>query len=490
MNNVSKRASVIRKNTVIFVAVFLLMGSLDACWAKSFGNLNINGYYKNETAFHVHSPNEWHKIRNILNFDFEYRINNYSTAFIQLRPEYDLVFDVENDGLGDITGLRDQLQDNFFTNDDEMPLLREAWIDYNKNPFQLKAGRQIVTWGRTDGLILLDVVNPLNTYHFLTLDYADMKIPIWMLKFVYWTSLESGLEFLWIPRYVDAANAPAGSQWAFNVVELTETPGVGVYDQLRAAGSVIKTRKPGTNLRNSEVGLRWKGKIGTADYTLNYLHVWDDQMDFIPTGTWLVPQGTPDFPPGLNSEYTLKPNRLDIFGGSWSQSFNKLLGMRELVLRTEFAYYEGDTFVRADSNAIEKKDHFEVLWGFDKFVNFEPLQVGGGAPWFFSGQLVQSYMINSTGKDYLTAGLDRVDAVDNYLTLLISTSYFYERIAPDVLIVYNDDGDWWIKPKAKCQIADQIHVTLGGNFFWGEKNGFFGQLRDEDQVFMELKIGF
>ncbi|MBW1838688.1 MAG: hypothetical protein JRI49_02040 [Deltaproteobacteria bacterium] len=428
-------------------------------------------------------------MRTILNVDLEYRFNDYWSALVQVRPEYDAVFDIENEGLGGLRQWRDKLQDNFFSNDEHMPLLREAWVQYSKDPWQIRLGRQIVTWGRTDGLVLLDVVNPLSTYHFILLDYADMKIPLWMANINYWVGLESSIQLLWMPtKYIDAPVAPAGSQWAFNVTELLDGPG-GVHDEIRAFGGRIKQRKPGVSFDNSEVGVKWKSKIGEADYTLNYLYVWDDLMDMRPTGMWVIPVNTPFLPSGFNTEYTYKPNRIHILGGSWTQSFDEILGLRDLVLRMEAAYYINDTFVRADNSAVVKKDHLDVLWGVDKYLMIKPIPLPGSSAYFISGQLVQSYMMNPQRR-YSTAGLDIVDKVDNYLTLLVSTSYYYERVSPDVLLVYNDDGDWWVKPKIKFQVTNQFHVTIGGNLFWGRSNDFFGEFADEDQFFLELKWGF
>lgn len=482
---------------VILLCLMVSFGVKIPCvsaWSLDLGNLgslNINGYLKNETALHLHDPYEFHKIRNILNVDLEYRLSDSFKAFVQLRPIYDAVFALGHEGLGGQPQLRSDLQDNWFRNDREMPLLREAWIQYSKGPFQVRIGRQIVVWGRSDGLILLDVVNPLNTQEFILGSYADMKIPLWMVNINYWFGLENSLELLWMPtKFIPGAAAPAGSPWAFRVSDLVYGSG-GVVDSILAFGGEVRTRKPGVNFQNSELGLRWKGKVKGVDYTLNYLHTWKDVMDLVPTGNWLIPPGTPFLPSGFNTQYTIKPTRLEIFGGSASYSFHRILGIEDLVIRGELAYTKSDTFVRDDNSLIVKKDHLDYLLGFDKYFP-NPIPIPGATFLYLSAQILQTYMINYQTSDFkfVSAALGKVKKIDTNFTLYASTSFLNELVSPEVLTVWNVDGGVWVRPKVKVQLLNQLFVTLGVNLFWGKQTNFIGEYQAQDQVFLEVKYGF
>jgi hypothetical protein len=77
-----------------------------------------------------------------------------------------------------------------------------------------------VTWGETDGLKLLDLVNATDFRHFLIDDMEDSKIPEWMLNLTYYFNQDYNLQFLWIPQYVQNFQAPAGSAWALDGVNL------------------------------------------------------------------------------------------------------------------------------------------------------------------------------------------------------------------------------------------------------------------------------
>ncbi len=44
--------------------------------------------------------------------------------------------------------------------------LREAFIDLTFEKFDLRLGKQQIVWGKTDGVRVLDVVNPLDYKEF------------------------------------------------------------------------------------------------------------------------------------------------------------------------------------------------------------------------------------------------------------------------------------------------------------------------------------
>ena len=62
-------------------------------------------------------------------------------------------------------------------NDRWDPLVREAYLDFNFHPVFVRAGRQITTWGRSDGVTVLDVVTPRNFRNPLTFEQERFMIP-------------------------------------------------------------------------------------------------------------------------------------------------------------------------------------------------------------------------------------------------------------------------------------------------------------------------
>jgi hypothetical protein len=61
--------------------------------------------------------------------------------------------------------------------------LRELYATFFVRNHTLKLGKQQVAWGETDGIRILDIINPLDYREFLLKDTEDIRIPIWMLNY-------------------------------------------------------------------------------------------------------------------------------------------------------------------------------------------------------------------------------------------------------------------------------------------------------------------
>jgi hypothetical protein len=62
-------------------------------------------------------------------------------------------------------------------------ILREAFVDLYFNSSELRVGKQIVSRGRANGVIMTDYLNPINLSEFLTQDLSDLRQGLWALKY-------------------------------------------------------------------------------------------------------------------------------------------------------------------------------------------------------------------------------------------------------------------------------------------------------------------
>ena len=58
--------------------------------------------------------------------------------------------------------------------------LRELYVERRLGPAHLILGKQQAVWGTSDGLKVLDIVNPQDFREFILEDYVDSRIPTWM----------------------------------------------------------------------------------------------------------------------------------------------------------------------------------------------------------------------------------------------------------------------------------------------------------------------
>jgi len=63
----------------------------------------------------------------------------------------------------------------------------EIYVNVKKGPLFARIGRQNLSWGETDGLRLLDEINPVDNFFGLTFDedLDEKRIPLWMVRLLY-----------------------------------------------------------------------------------------------------------------------------------------------------------------------------------------------------------------------------------------------------------------------------------------------------------------
>lgn len=490
-----------KQSSVLGAAVTILLVSgwliLPVYGIELADGLDVGGYIKNETYVRIGHGTDIMSSRNVFNLDINYSFPEGlvpKRLFIQLRPFYDAVFDLENEGTGGGGGdLRDEYQDNFGEADDWDPLVRELWLDVQAGDLYARLGRQLVVWGKSDGVYLLDLIHPFNYRNLSVFEEEDTKIPLWMANINYSFSVYQSLQLLVIPRYVPQRDAGDGHFWAANVTKYVEDfyadPGYffGMPGLLPPVN--VDVDEPDWNDPSDwEVGLRWSGMWRGLGYTLNYFYTWDDVLNDYPQD-----------PFGMNVKRTA--DRLSIFGFSFDYAFDQALGMENWVLTGEFAYFKNDVFVDESFHNIEK-NHIDFMLRFDKpfFVDYN-----------VSIQLWQSWILNSPQwddpflnvsarlKELVTIpGVGTVpvsegfrDTVETALTLYIMKDYMPgDWLHTEWFLYWNHHGDWWFRPKVKYDYTTNTHFSLGFNFYWGDEVDLFGEFHENDNVFFEFKYDF
>ena len=66
----------------------------------------------------------------------------------------------------------------------------------------------------------------------------------------------------------------------------------------------------------------------------------------------------------------------------------------------------------------------------------------------------------------------------------------HERLKPGALIQWGDGNDWQINPKVEYELRDYLILTWGMHIFNGHSTQLFGEFRNRDTMYFEVKIGF
>jgi len=135
--------------------------------------------------------------------------------------------------------------------------LREAYAYYSDNHWDVRAGRQIITWGVADALRLTDIISPMDYTEFLAQDYDDIRIPVGGLR----------VRFSREKWSMEAVAIPVSS--FFDLPIDAENPW--------SVGPIAIGAEPSHNAYNMEYGGRLAFFLSGIDFSFSALHTWNKQ---------------------------------------------------------------------------------------------------------------------------------------------------------------------------------------------------------------------
>jgi hypothetical protein len=116
-------------------------------------------------------------LKSTLFLDYEYKFENGFKFKTNAQAYYDAIYDIK----GSEKFSQDEL--------DELRsyvMLFDAYIEGSiSDNFDMKLGRQVVVWGRSDTIRVTDVLNPLDVRRPGIVDIEDLRLPVTMAKFDY-----------------------------------------------------------------------------------------------------------------------------------------------------------------------------------------------------------------------------------------------------------------------------------------------------------------
>ncbi len=117
---------------------------------------------------------------------------------------YDALYDIRDDN-----AYSDEVIDNYR----EETELGEAWLQGKLgSQTDLKLGRQIVVWGKSDNIRITDILNPLDNREPGMVDIQDLRLPLAMARLDFYTG-NWGITALVIPEIRFNKNPPYGSDF-------------------------------------------------------------------------------------------------------------------------------------------------------------------------------------------------------------------------------------------------------------------------------------
>jgi hypothetical protein len=409
----------------------------------------------------------------------------------------DWIYDLKSNDSSWNDKLFDKSRAHLHIDDKYWQLLNEAHVTWSSGKSLIRVGKQIVSWGQTDGFRLMDQINPLDQRRgFGDVQFENTIIPIWLVRAEYYKPVmsswlqEIGVQFVFntnadfIRNQGIQVGNDVGGIWAPNV----EIPLGGPYpfDFAHLGSAFLNIEKPGHfNHKGYEYGVKLEAMIFDAIVTLNgyYGRDKDPVLMVSPVAplTTFASDGRPLFHLFQEGFYP----RMKFVGGTFTRDvpFLKIpvWGSPSPVVRLEAFYASNNTF-GTNINTFEKYDELRWAIGVDWKVNIRFLNPKAGfsiSPQFYHRRIF----------DFPTNGLAGVEK-DNYTTTLaISSSYLNARLTPSVFWMHdiNNRADFF-KLQLSYIYSNNWRFILGAMLLSGEEKGkSFDLFRNKDQVFCKIE---
>lgn len=306
------------------------------------------------------------------------------------------------------------------------------------NSLDVKIGRQIVVWGKSDSLRVVDVLNPLDFREPGMVDIEDLRLSVTMAKLDYYTG-DWNISAIVIPEIRFNKMPPYGSDFylAGNNPPITE---------------IIPD-----DVTNPEYALAFIGNFSGWDLSLHFADYYDDQPHFVKqTGT--APR--------------LEHSRLNMAGaaanyvtGSW-------------LYKSEIAYIDGLQF----SIGNKKFSRADAMVGID---------YNGIADMIFSIETLNRYITNYD--IILNNAIDNTKENENQVSFRYSANFIRDKLQLMILTTFfgkspNDGGFYrgWLD----YEIDDGMSIIVGGIIYQAGEGQLLKSLARNDRVFIDYRYTF
>jgi len=320
--------------------------------------------------------------------------------------------------------------------------LLEGYATLHFKRVDLRLGKQIVAWGRADGINPTDNLTPRDYRVLLPLE-EDQRFGTWGARLDAYLSQELTFE-TFVSTFFEPAQFP-----------------------LPTDGAAVVTRQPGHSIRNGEVGVKLNKSGGHFDWSFSYYR-----------GYGLLP-----FVASAASAFQLYYPRMQVLGADWARNYGRF------GFRSELAYTLPENQPGADPNANRRR----LFWvnGVDRTF-FENLNLNvqlflRWMPRYQNPAELANPMARTTGAlNSIIDGQER--GASPGITFRVSDQWLNDTLRVELLFLGNlARGDHYLRPLITYDVTDKTQVLFGANLYGGPRDAPYGLQRADNGVFTEFR---
>lgn len=377
------------------------------------------------------------------------------------------------------------------------PELRDAYLDFRWSWFRLTVGNQTIRWGQTDSLSPLDVINPTDYREGIPTDFKTPLLPIMAVN-MQASVKRFNFQLVWVPFFASHKVNLFGSDYAVMqpgsanplASMITQFQGFldrSLWDKLQPL--MMATRLPDENPKNSSVGFRVTGSLGTFDFGVCYYFGWDRFPKFKADPAVLSLLSAVS-----KSGFALTPDLLTAFAAIQNKDPQTLINseyQRMHLVGLDFSWAIDPVTIKADVAFHPYRIHYTT--------NFEPiakptLTYTVGVEWQHKSWLTLSVefthmhvfkleggqSLSFFDKDMLLLfGMLRMTFLDNdALEIQLTTIFGIKK------------QDYVIGGQVRYKFTDSWSLAVGVIFFEGPSDSMIGLYNQNDHVYVQGRFAF
>ena len=328
--------------------------------------------------------------------------------------------------------------------------LREASLAFRVSEHaDLKAGRQILTWGTGD-LIFINDLFPKDWVSFLIgRDVEYLKAPSTAVKLALFSGV-ADLDLVYTPRFEPDRHIDGDRLSFFNPFE----------NRLVGEDDSLHTDVPDGWWRDDEFALRLHRQLSGYQFAAYGYH-----------GYWKSPAGF-----DLSNGDGIFP-ALSVVGASVEGPLGAGIG------NLEIGYYDSRDDRDGNDPAIRNSE-LRVLAGYRQELARD---LTLGLQYYL--ERMQHY---DNYRDNLPAGNPSQDRNRHLVTTRLTQLALDQNLRLSLFVYYSpSDDDGYVRPIAAFSVDDHWTLEGGANWFFGdEKHTFFGQFQDNTNLYAAIRYNF
>jgi hypothetical protein len=350
--------------------------------------------------------------------------------------------------------------------DEVVTELREGYVEVAGADWELRAGRQIIVWGRADELNPTDVITPKDFLLLLPEGQAGYRFGANAVTLDYYVQPSLRATAVWVPVF-----SPS-------VIPIADLP----------EGVRLEERLPAVRFENGSAGVKLDRSGGKIDASIAYFYGYNLRPE-----ARVVDAVLGDTPQAIRGDVRLAYGRQHMIGADFATA------------RGRFGYRGEVAWVHTDNPHGRRLEsivpYLSYVLGVERtfLTNLSVIAqyVGRWVPERVDPARALAGPDPVLGRARFLAAREtfvinqQLDTVQNGWSLRLAKRFWNDTLELELLGVhYLPRNDFFLRPKITYAVTDAWRATVGGEIFHGPMHSFFGRVRDNTGVFVEARYSF